>query len=359
MMTPKYSIAGIQQIGIGTENMNATWQWYIDHFNADIRILEDDTIADRMLPYTGNCPHKRHACIALNMQGGGGFEFWQYTDRQPQSAEFDIKIGDLGIFVAKLKSCNVAQLHKNLANTCSNIGELTKTPDGISCFYLADLYGNYLQVIEDNYVYINEKKTTGGVVGAMVGVRDIERALPVYMDILGYDTVVYDIKNRFDDWRFMRGGDAQYRRVLLRHSKPRKGAFSEIFGESAIELVSAIDAQPRKIYANRQWGDPGFIQICFDVSNMKDLGRYCAEKGFPFMVDSCPDLQSFDMGDASGHFTYIEDPDGTLIEFVETHKLPIIKKMGIAIDLKKRKQNRPLPKFLLRMLKMNKVKKVI
>jgi len=34
------------------------------------------------------------------------------------------------------------------------------------------------------------------------------------------------------------------------------------------------------------------------------------------------------MGEASGHFAYVEDPDGTLIEFVETHKIPIIKKLG-------------------------------
>ena len=31
------------------------------------------------------------------------------------------------------------------------------------------------------------------------------------------------------------------------------------------------------------------------------------------------------MGDAAGQFAYIEDPDGTLIEFVETHKVPLVK----------------------------------
>ena len=38
------------------------------------------------------------------------------------------------------------------------------------------------------------------------------------------------------------------------------------------------------------------------------------------------------MGEAAGHFSYIQDPDGTLIEFVETHKVPILKKLdGISI----------------------------
>jgi len=43
----------------------------------------------------------------------------------------------------------------------------------------------------------------------------------------------------------------------------------------------------------------------------------------------------FDMGEAAGRFSYIEDPDGTLIEFVETHKIPIFKKLGWYLHLEK------------------------
>ena len=72
-------------------------------FQMDVRILEDDTVAERMLPYTGGKPQKRHACIAVNLQGGGGFEIWQYSDRKPQPVGFQIQVGDLGIFAAKIK----------------------------------------------------------------------------------------------------------------------------------------------------------------------------------------------------------------------------------------------------------------
>ena len=80
------------------------------------------------------------------------------------------------------------------------------------------------------------------------------------------------------------------------------------------------------------------------------MGEFCAGKGHPFTVDSCPDGERFDMGDASGHFTYIEDPDGTLIEFVETHKVPIVKKLGLAIDMGKRDPEKALPKFIFRLM---------
>jgi hypothetical protein len=52
----------------------------------------------------------------------------------------------------------------------------------------------------------------------------------------------------------------------------------------------------------------------------------------------------------------VEDPDGTLIEMVETHKVPILKKLGWFLDLKKRGLQKPLPDWMIRMLSLNKVK---
>ena len=63
------------------------------------------------------------------------------------------------------------------------------------------------------------------------------------------------------------------------------------------------------------------------------------------------------MGEAAGHFSYIEDPDGTLIEFVETHKIPILKKLGLYLDLRKRDPKNHLPEWMLKTLKFSRVKK--
>ena len=114
-----------------------------------------------------------------------------------------------------------------------------------------------------------------------------------------------------------------------------------------------MDRTPRKIYEGRYWGDPGFIQICFDITNMDALRDSCAAMGHPFTVDTTQKYKegsSFDMGEAAGQFAYIEDPDGTLIEFVETHKIPVVKKLGWFIDMKKRNPEKSLPKFLFRMM---------
>jgi hypothetical protein len=86
---------------------------------------------------------------------------------------------------------------------------------------------------------------------------------------------------------------------------------------------------------------------------MEALQKECEAKGFPFTVDSG---DTFDMGEAGGRFSYIEDPDGAWIEFVETHKVPIMKKFGWYIHLKNRKPGKHLPNWMLRTMGMNKVK---
>ena len=346
----KHLISGIQQIGLGTEDFRKSWNWIIDMFGADVRILEDDTVAERMLPYTGGRPQKRHACITVNLQGGGGYEVWQFSERKPQPCGFEIAVGDLGVLAAKVKCRDIPAFHRQISPKWKAVSPVGKLPDGTPCFYVKDLYGNWFQLIERKDVYIEEHKLTGGIAGAVIGVGDMEASVRFYGEVLGYDKVVSDSEGPFEADGFLPGGGLRCRRVILARTEPFTGAFSPLMGDSTLELVQALERSPKKVYEGRFWGDPGFIQICFDITGMQALKAFCAEKGHPFTVDSCPDGEVFDMGDASGHFTYIEDPDGTLIEFVETHRIPIAKKLGWFLDMKKRDPEKMLPKFLFRVI---------
>ena len=344
-----FLISGIQQIGVGTTDFRKSWNWYIEMFGIDVKILEDDTVAERMLPYTGGVPQQRHACIAVNIQGGGGFEIWQYSKRKPEPCPFKIAAGDLGVFAAKLNCRDVKAFHKQISAKWQDCTIPETLPDGTPCFYVKDLFGNVFQIVENKKVFIDQGKLTGGMAGAVIGVTDMDKSVKFYSEVLGYNILISDTTGPFSTNDPMPEADKQCRRVILK-APERKGAFAELFGDSTIELVQALERSPRKIYEGRYWGDPGFIQVCFDVTNMKALGEFCASKGHPFTVDSCPDGERFDMGDASGHFTYIEDPDGTLIEFVEAHKVSIVKKLGLAIDMSKRDPEKSLPKLLFRLM---------
>lgn len=357
-MKNDFLISGIQQVGVGTENFRRSWNWLIEMFGADVRVLEDDTVAERMLPYTGGVPQKRHACIALNLQGGGGFEIWQFSERKPQPCAFRPVPGDLGIFAAKVKCLDAADCRRELSAKWREVGPLEMLPDGTPCFFVRDLYGNFFQLVEQKDVFIAQGKATGGVVGAVVGVSDMDAALRFYGRILGYDRILGDTTGPYSSAGFVPGAQKHCRRVLLGRSVPFAGAFSELFGQSTLELVQGLEITPRKIYEGRFWGDPGFIQICFDVTNMDALKAFCAAEGHPFTVDSCPEGERFDMGDASGRFCYVEDPDGTLIELVETEKVPVVGRLGWYIDMTRRDARRPLPRFLFRMMGLVSTEKI-
>ncbi len=350
-------INGIQQLGVGVTNVQDGFDWYSTRFGMDVKMFEEAATAELMLVHTEGKPRERHAILALNMQGGGGFEIWQHTGKTPELPKFDLQIGDLGICIGKIKSSNLKETYLQFQkDNIEILSQIAKDPVGNEHFYLKDTYGNIWDVVYDKYVLKKKNLVNGGIYGAVIGVKNMEESLKVYQDILGYDKVVFDKEDVFSDWAGVPGCDNRYRRVKLAHSKKRNGAFSPLFGPSQIELVQVLDREPRDLFEGRIWGDPGFIHLCFDINGMDELREEVKGKGFPFTVDSAKAMSTFDMGEAAGSFSYIQAPEGTLIEFVETHKIPLLKKLGWYLDLTKRKEE-PLPGWMFNMFSLMRVKK--
>ncbi len=347
-------IYGIQQIGVGVEKVHEAWAWYRKYFGMDIKAFEEAAVAELMQHYTEGKPRPRHAVLAINMQSGGGFEVWQHTGKTPQKPKFEIQLGDLGIFIGKQKTNDVKAAYETMKSQNLDLqSELVTDPAGKQHFFVKDPFNNIFQVVENDYVFDKTNSATGGVLGAIIGVSNIEKSLKLYSDALGYSTIIYDKTDVFTDFAGLAGGAQKVRRILLRPAVTATGAFAPLLGPSELELVQVLDNDVRQIYEDRIWGDPGFIHLCFDVHNMSRVESDCLENGFEFTVDS---KDSFDMGAAAGHFAYVSDPDGTPIEFVETFKLPIIKALGFGINLEKRDPQKPLPRWILKALKVKRVK---
>lgn len=347
-------ICGIQQVGIGVANVQETWQWYIQTFGMDLKIFADEGTASLMLPYTGGKPQPRYAVLAYNLRGGGGFEIWEPRGRELNYIPQPARWGDLGLFACKMKCPDVDVAHARFcAQGVDVLNAPMAGPDGARHFFVRDPWNNLFDIEEDQYVLSPEKSVTGGVNGVTIGVSDMDRSVHFYSTLLDYDTVVYDRTGTFEDCKVLEGGTGKVRRVLLKRAKPLQGPMSELMGTTHLELVQPFDFTPVSIYKGRLWGDPGFIHLCFDIRNMACVRAECEAMGHPFVCDSS---QGFDMGDANGHFTYVEDPDGTLIEFVETFKIPVLKKWGLYLHLDKKDDKKPLPRFIVKMLRFLRVK---
>jgi catechol 2,3-dioxygenase-like lactoylglutathione lyase family enzyme len=343
-------ITGIQQVGIGVSDCNEAKYFYRDVFGMDTLIFDDISTADLMTEYTGKKIHNRHAILTMNLSGGGGFELWQFTTRTP--ANYHARFGDIGIFSIKIKCQNVsaAQIHFKKTNRMWT-SAIMQSPSGESNFWVKDIYGNFFNIAESKDWFKKNRGITGGVYGATIGVSDMDASVIFYKKLLGIDEVVYDLTGSFADDPHNSG--EIFKRVLLRKRQSLTGAFTNLLGNVEIELVQLISKESKKIFQNRYWGDCGFIHLCFDVTNMNELKKLAKKLGYRFTVDS---KESYGMERAAGRFCYVEDPDGTLIELVETHKIPILKKINWYLDLKKRKGQKPLPKWMINMLALNKVK---
>ncbi len=343
-------ITGIQQAGIGVSDCNKAKYLYKDIFGMNILIFDDTSSAELMKQYTGNEVHERRAILTMNLAGGGGFELWQFKNRKPQT--YHAQFGDLGIFAIKLKCTDVNKAHKYFKEQADiSTSELYPSLAGGFHFWVTDADGNVFSIAEDNSWFKKNAYMNGGVYGAVLGVSDIDTSLNFYRNLLGINEIVYDGTAAFADVPGNTG--EQFRRVILRKEKATSGAFANLLGDVEIELVQCINRKTKRIFDNRYWGDSGFIHLCFDVTDMDALKNISEKLGYKFTVDS---NDSYAMETAEGRFCYVEDPDGTLIELVETHKIPIIKKFNWHIDLRKRKQQKPLPNWIINMLGLNKVK---
>jgi len=349
--TDKPIITGIQQIGVGNPDVEKAWTW-AKSVGSDLKMFDSADEASLMTRYTGGEVHSRRAIFALNLQGGGGLELWQFTSRVSARAAKDIKLGDLGIFAAKLKCKDVEKAYTTFLEKGINIlGSIQLDPAGSPWFTVVDPFGNYYQVVTGGEWFLDYSHLMGGVCGAMIGVSDMDRSIAFYRDILGFDVIAYDQTGEFPDVaQTFADANVPYRRVLLKKKTKQTGFFSELVDSGQIELIQRMDGDVRPIFENRFWGDAGFIHLCFDVQRMDLLIPICTEAGYPFTVDS---ESAFDMNEASGRFGYIEDPDGTLIEFVEAFKIPILKKLGWYINLEKRESSKPLSKMLFRAMGLN------
>ena len=126
-----YIISGIQQVGIGVHDAEQAWSWYRKNFGMDVPVFKDSATASLMTRYTGDRAEDRYAILAMNMQGGGGFEIWQYTSRSPKKSEDEHLLGDTGVFAVKLKSQDIEAAYNRLkSNGVNLVNSIQQSPDG-------------------------------------------------------------------------------------------------------------------------------------------------------------------------------------------------------------------------------------
>jgi len=333
-------INGIQQVGIGTTDVHESWKWYRKNFGFTTKVFDEAAEAPLMTQYTGGAVHARHAMLAMNLNGGGGMEIWQFTSRR-SADQLPFSLLRTGLLVTRIKCTSAAQAQKSVGSHA--VGNVHPDPAGNKSFAVIDPWGNPFIAAESN-AWFNKKGLFGGIEGIVIGVSNMEKSLKFYQKVLQIDQVVFDQTAVFEDFNALAGGENEFRRVRLKPSKRNTGAFSEVFGEFYLELIQPTKTPnlPHNL-SGRYWGDQGYIHLCFDVNNMNSIKERAKQLENPFTIDSG---ETFSMGEAAGRFAYVEDPDHTLIELVETDRITISKKPKLFLTLTESRKRKPLPRLL-------------
>ena len=349
-------INGFQHLGVGVKDHAKSWLWFRKYFRMDVPFFDAVAEAPLMNIYTHGKTINKRAAMVMNLKGGCAMELVSPVSFEARSADFEVSLGDIGIFVGGFKSENVAASRELFVKDGIEVSAITQTPDGVDTFFVKDDNGLIYQIQKGQDWYTSSSFPTGGVGGCTVGVSDMERSLNFYKNLMGFDVVVYDITDTFADYAsFLPNGNGKFRRVKLIQKTPILGGFAKLGGEQYVELVQCVDDYtPKKIWKDRIWGDVGFVHIGMDVRGMKAIGEKLSAAGHPFTCDT-KDVLS--MGDSTKvHCTYINDPDGILIEMIEVFKIPLIEKLGFYLDVAKRDPSKPLPAWLLKMMRFMRIK---
>lgn len=350
----EYRINGFQHIGVAVSDMDHSLKFYRKYFGLDIPFFDSVAAAPLMQSHTQGDVITKRASMVLNLAGGCAMEVIQATSFTAKGPSFQPELGDLGIYVTQVKCPDITAAHQFATNQGDvKTTSLRKRFDGSDTFFLFDPDGNVFQYVTGGEWYTQPRGISGGVMGCTIGVSDMDRALELYRDILGYDKIALDVEGVHQEWSGLPGAERNFRRVVLEQSRPPGGGFAKISARNFIELVEDKDRKPRRIFEDRIWADLGFVHLGLDVRGMKPLGEALAGKGFAFRCDS---NDALDMGNTKVHCTYIDDPDETWLEMIEVHKVPIVEKWGIYLNVAKRDPEKPLPDFMLKALRFSRIK---
>lgn len=343
-------VSGIQQIGLGVPDVERSFAWVKRALGADVPLFDDAGPAPLMTRYTGGAVHRRRALLAANLRGGGGLEIWQFTSRAPAPPR-PVSLDERGLLMVRIKALDV----RACAAAVPAAVRVPPIRDAAGRLHvvLEDPFGHWFDVMEaDDWFAPRAGRRgtfTGGVAGAVVGVRDLLASVAFYRDLLGY-RVAREDEGPLPELAGLPGADAVRARVRMVH-EPAGGPFAPLLGSTTLDLVQA-DAPKGHVRDGRLWGDPGLIHLCFDVRGMDALKARFDAAGHPFTVDSA---ERFDMGQASGRFAYAEDPDGTLVELVEAYTLDVVRPLGLSLELRDRDPSKPLPHWMIRALALKRL----
>jgi catechol 2,3-dioxygenase-like lactoylglutathione lyase family enzyme len=328
-------INGMQHIGIGVQNREDSYEFYNNALLLSVPMSKHEGHCTGVVPIIEK-DETRKVIISMNPYGGAAVEVFQYTSKTPVPVPGWIDFSCTGylfygVAVQNVKK-SVQKILKNKGRIITEATAFTPMNDrGWKTAVFTDPFGITGTMVEypGSFVGYGKKNSKiGGIDYIAIGVSDIDRSVDFYKNMLGYDVEIYrDDKNdkgiyegECPEWDSLFGKGRKIKRALLARSEKPQGHFRHFLKGGMIELVEVGGNTGSYNYEGRHWGDIGFMELCFDVSDLKTAIDSLVSRGAELAVP----IYTQDMGQKTeASFAYIRDPDGALLEFAEIKSLPV------------------------------------
>jgi catechol 2,3-dioxygenase-like lactoylglutathione lyase family enzyme len=320
-------INGIQHIGIGVTDRDKAYLFYSDALGFSVPMSRHSGNCKGVLPLIKK-DEERKVVIALNSHGGGLVEIFQYTSKKPVPRPKEVDFSYNGCLFFGLKVKNVG---KSLGIIERHGGERVTEPSaftpkaeaGWRTAMFLDTEGVQAMLLEypgSGMGHGNGGSRIGGVEYVGIGVSDIEDSVEFYTRVLEYDKIVYRTEGTYPEWDPLFGKGRFMKRALLRRSRNADGIFRHFLHGGMIELIQVEGNTGKHNFDGRKWGDIGFMEVAFDVTDIHETLEALKRKGV--VIAAGPYVQDMGMN-TKATFAYIRDPDGSLLEFADISRLPV------------------------------------
>ncbi len=311
-------INACQHAGIGVHDINTTYDFYRNKLGFKIKANDDTCYRGEMEPVIGAVVEMR-ILMAANAMGGGVIELCEHTSTKPLDLAQPTRWGDLGFFELGIKTYGLNALFLNLKNQgvdfLTPVRTMELTGGGAMRYaYLKDPDGLLIQLVEEEQDA--RRPRAGGVRHVGLGVKDIETMRRFYAEAFGYTEVDHEFKGRLPELDEVTGGE-EFEMVMLRRPGDNPEGSLPMLDSGRLTLVHTTKYRGHPIFADRRWGDPGMMELAFDVYDLAGTMNEAIGKGAkPYLAPT-----RVDMGTGSaGSVAYVLDPEGNCIEMVETEK---------------------------------------
>ena len=308
-------IGGIDHIGIGVKNIDRSLNFYQDFLG----------FKDVIFDYTGKLPgmdqvgkpdvNARIVMLAscnVSPIAQGMIKLVQLLPpAKPDKTEMEYEWGSICIAEVCM---NVKNIEKIYASALEKGFKPVLAPTYAVCppadeeckfAYIRDPDGILIEFVEWHmYKEFGGTPKIEAVNHVGIGVRDMNKSMAFYKDILGFKNEVISYTAKMDSMAPMLPSPTPTMKVKI-ITNQYKGAWIEAYQH--LPPYKPLIAVPR-------WGDIGHIEIAINVSNIEKVYKQLQKKNVNLL---CPP-QTVDFS-PSGEwkYTYMVDPNGFLISLVE------------------------------------------